>query len=96
MIDYESKFIWDQRVILKALKKAGARKDGRLARRGSRVQELVERLRKSGTGLIHPKTAIANGYAVLTAHQAIARMVLVGELKQVSHGVYRLVGEVKT
>ncbi len=92
MIEKKSAFMTHQRDILRLLRRSGALGAGRLARKGSRVQELVERLRLlPAERLIHPITIRGHGYPPTIVQQALARMIIVGELEQVRHGVYRLI-----
>lgn len=82
-----------QILALRRLKQGGHLDLGRLARRGSRVQHLVESLRLIPyEKLVFPSQLVARGYAPLTVHQALTRMELVGQAERVAQGHYRITG----
>ncbi len=90
--DMRAEFNRTQRLILAKLRNRPDKK-GLLARRGSKMQELVTRLRLTPPGgIIRPGTCAAHGYAEPTVKGALTRMILAGELERVAHGVYRLTG----
>lgn len=89
----KSNFQRHQTLIVDDLKKRGHFAEGRLARRGSKVQELVERLRVNPpSSTIFPVTLInIHGYCGPTVHEALSRMVIAGEAEQTEWGSYQVI-----
>ena len=84
-------FVKSQQEIVDSLKRRGLIDRGYLARRGSKVQELVTRIRASGRSVIRPQTIAAHtDYDPQTIQRALTRMLLTGELERLQQGSYRL------
>lgn len=87
----KSGFQREQLRIVEQLRKHGHLKAGRLARQGSKVQQLVTRLRNTPGRTIYPITCIEKGYTPVTVHQALSRMVIVGEAERTFWGSYKII-----
>ena len=91
--DYRLNFNREQVLILRRLWKRGVKRT-RLARRGSRMQEIVELIRASDPALaIRPEMCTRHGFSEPTVHAALTRMIVAGEIERVSHGLYRLIAK---
>ncbi len=94
--DYQLGFNRSQVLILQRLWKRGVKRT-RLARRGSRMQELVDMIRETNPRyLIRPEMCTRHGFSEPTVHAALTRMIVAGELERVSHGLYHLTRDVRT